>query len=105
MTAGGTKKDKYILRGSKLMRGLILKKKRKAVFFILTIFFLFASCATAPEKTGFVYGPPVEAWLDAFEAGNLSKEQCLTLINGAFDTQKMEILKIIAGKRWGRGDD
>jgi hypothetical protein len=72
---------------------------RQTASLLLPILVLFGSCSTAPQKLEHELNPPVEEWLDAFEAKCLSKEHCLILIRGVFDVQKMEVLKKIGFQR------
>jgi hypothetical protein len=56
----------------------------KTGLFLLSAFFLFASCSTVPEKLGFAYNPPIELWVEHFESGDLSREEFLRLVRGEF---------------------
>jgi hypothetical protein len=71
----------------------------KIIIFSLLVFLLLGSCATVREKPEFNYHPPIEEWVNYFEAGYLSKEQFLDLIKGSFAMKEMEALKIIASWR------
>jgi hypothetical protein len=67
---------------------------RQAASLLLLILVLLGSCSTTPQNLGCECNPHVKEWLEAFEAGHLSVEQCLTLIKGRLDVQKMEALKL-----------
>lgn len=81
-------------------------RQMASLLLLLFILFFLESCSTAPQNFERKYEPSsvaVAEWLNAFESEHLSTEQCLTLIRGILDVQKMEAIKFIAISRQMRG--
>ena len=71
----------------------------KKTYYIMALWILFCICGCVslkPEKPEFEYAPPIEKWVDDFEAGYLCREQFITLIKGSLEIKEMEGIKIVS---------